>query len=505
MAHDWRTPLFTRLRKAAEEQGTTVRFPLYFMGKEALRTEVVLVGSTLRVQIGPAEKARLDALDRDAILSRWRNDSYRKGWLAQVARVQSAVGKTVTLNTFATVLLLPVEFKKRTTPSLNVYEHFFVRPKELASLLSAEEVAPLPAEMKLNEFGYTLFPPDDAAAPDPADTNDDDDNEEEEVWTQHHNVIFFGPPGTGKSYQVQEVATQHLAAAETLRITFHPESTYFDFVGSFRPAVGWVKSALSFTDADGAELQREPRTYYRFEPGPLSLALQAASTTDKPVVLIIEEINRGNVAGIFGDVFQLLDRVRRPSAEDFGWSEYPIRPSAEWSAWLRQNCPAVFMDGRLRLPGNLYLYATMNTSDQSLYPMDTAFRRRWGLQYVGLHDSGDPKVRVPLHAKDEDGVSWLKVMRELNAEIVDHTRTDDKQMGPWFVRASIGSGDLVDPVEFQSKVLFYLWSDVFRDRPERIFHPKIRTYEQLVRRFGAGKPVLRDELLEKLGVLHDAE
>ncbi len=266
--------------------------------------------------------------------------------------------------------------------------------------------------------------------------------------------------------------------------------------------MGWRTAARDgFTDADGRGRDQEPVTYYRFEPGPLSEALRLADADpDKIVVLAIEELNRGNVAAIFGDVFQLLDR-KRGASNQAGFSEYPLRPATEWALWLQAHCPAghVFRDGRLRLPPNLYLYATMNTSDQSLFPMDTAFRRRWGLHYVGLDNQGN-RAQVPLHASDDVGVRWLDLMAALNERIVDHTRSDDKQMGPWFVR-SRPSQRLVDGVEFRSKVLFYLWDEVFRDRPESAFHADIRTYDALVRAYRAGRHVFHDELLIEVGAI----
>lgn len=332
-----------------------------------------------------------------------------------------------------------------------------------------------------------------------------------QVWESHHNVIFFGPPGTGKSYKANQIATRHLKAAagrgggdRVFRVTFHPEYTYFDFVGSHRPVVGWVP-VHRFTDADQRVLDREPRVYYEFCPGPFSRALVAAAKEPTaPVVLIIEEINRGNCAAIFGDVFQLLDRGTDTAApECFGRSEYGINPSPEWGAWLASELAgaagehAVWKQGKLYLPGNLYLYATMNTSDQNLFPMDTAFRRRWGMEYVPVDSEEMPGTLVPLHGKDRTGVSWARLMKPLNEAIVKHKRTDDKQMGPWFVKSGQTDG-LVDSIEFASKVLFYLWNDVFRDEPSAVFAADIDRYDELVRRFQAGKVVFNETVQKAL-------
>jgi hypothetical protein len=337
---------------------------------------------------------------------------------------------------------------------------------------------------------------------DPADDEDDDSAEPAEAddevstWQLHHNVIFFGPPGTGKSYTVNQIVKETLEA-EVHRVTFHPEYSYFDFVGMFRPCVGWLETASRFTGADGSADRREPRVYYGFEPGPFSRALaSAARNPERNVVLIIEEINRGNCAAIFGDVFQLLDRAADAGKRVHGVSEYPIRPSAEWAAWLSGELgdgSEVWKDGSLRLPANLYLYATMNTSDQSLFPMDTAFRRRWGMSYRGIEAPAGLKTRIPLHAGDTVGMPWVHFAGPINREIVAHKGTDDMQMGPYFVRPQPGTS-LVTPLEFSSKVLFYLWADVFRDGPNRIFRDGIATYDELVARYENAHEVFRLEL-----------
>jgi hypothetical protein len=138
----------------------------------------------------------------------------------------------------------------------------------------------------------------------------------------------------------------------------------------------------------------------------------------------------------------------------------------------------------------------MNTSDQSLFPMDTAFRRRWGMQYQGITPRMKPVTRVPLHAHDAEGVLWTDLMEPLNRAIVEHKRSDDKQMGAYFVRPT--AGEKVDPLEFSSKVLFYLWADVFRDEPSLVFIDTIRTFDMLHQRYESGKDVFRAELIEEV-------
>jgi hypothetical protein len=301
------------------------------------------------------------------------------------------------------------------------------------------------------------------------------------------NLILFGPPGTGKTWNIrQKVLSMGVPEDNCIRVTFHPESSYYDFVGSHRPAVGYLRTTSTFKDANQKTSEWEPRTYYHFEPGALSLALQLANTQNDPVVLIIEEINRANCAAVFGDVFQLLDR------DGEGWSEYPIRPVAEWAGWLEENAKGLYQKGRLRLPPNLYLYATMNTSDQSLYPMDSAFRRRWQMEYIGIHQ-GKNQAQVPRYRADTVGVPWDVLMSRLNEHILRHTRVDDKQLGPWFLKGN--AQGWVEEEEVLGKLFFYLWAEVFREAPHTVFSEELRTFENVVEAWVAQEPVLRSELV----------
>jgi hypothetical protein len=269
------------------------------------------------------------------------------------------------------------------------------------------------------------------------------------------NIIFFGPPGTGKSTEVKKM----VGAAPMLRTQFHPEYSHADLIGSYRPVVGAETDAKNQVVGHDGGIIARPVNYFAFVPGPFTLALERAFGTSEHVFLVIEEINRGDCAAIFGDAFQLLDR------DDAGRSQFGITPKPELAAYFQMKSVRYDMDGdgKLYLPSNLSLIATMNTSDQSLYPMDSAFKRRW--QWVAC-----PIDFAPLQAYTggirpylDDGKTkwdWVKLIERVNKNIV-RDRMEDKQLGPWFIKPT--KDGLVPWDAFLNKCLFYLWHDVFKD------------------------------------------
>lgn len=269
------------------------------------------------------------------------------------------------------------------------------------------------------------------------------------------NVIFFGPPGTGKSSEVNA----RVGAATMFRTQFHPEYSYADLMGSYRPVVGAETDPSNQVVGHDGVITTRPVNYFAFVPGPLVLALECAFATTCHVFLVIEEINRGDCAAIFGDAFQLLDR------NEAGLSEYGITLKSELLAYFRSRRSNydISGDGRLYLPPNLTLLATMNTSDQSLYPMDSAFKRRWQWvafpidfeQLLAYTDGNRPFL--------DDGRTkwdWIRMLELINKNIV-RDRMEDKQLGPWFIKPA--KDGLVPWDVFLNKVLFYLWHDVFKD------------------------------------------
>jgi len=282
-------------------------------------------------------------------------------------------------------------------------------------------------------------------------------------------LIYYGAPGTGKSHKVEEM----LAGEEKERIfrtTFHPDSDYSSFIGAYKPAMETrTKYGLQGQPikVDGQDLKEEV-IVYKFVPQVFlkayvkawrEMALAGEGAEAKPVFLVIEEINRGNCAQIFGDLFQLLDRTG-------GASDFPIRPDEDIRRHLAEalqesaeGLPSDVAGGEvLRLPPNLFIRATMNTSDQSLFPMDSAFKRRWDWKYVPIRDAG----KGWFVSADGRQFDWWSFLEKINAVVDRTTGSADKQLGYFFAKLPAGE-TAISAETFVNKVLFYLFGDVFRD------------------------------------------
>lgn len=255
-------------------------------------------------------------------------------------------------------------------------------------------------------------------------------------------TIYYGTPGSGKSHKVKKLI-EGINEDFVFRTTFHPDSDYASFVGCYKPVM------------------ENDNIKYKFTPQAFTKAYVKAWKTREPVYLIIEEINRGNCAQIFGDLFQLLDRKD-------GVSEYPIDADNDLKYYLeREDVLGVGHDGiangKLRLPANLNILATMNTSDQSLFPMDSAFKRRWSWQCVPIEyeeKKRDGSVNKSYYFTiniDNNLYSWHDFLKKVNEKIKKTTLSEDKQMGNFFITSSI------DERQFIDKVMFYLWNDICKD------------------------------------------
>ena len=293
--------------------------------------------------------------------------------------------------------------------------------------------------------------------------------------------IYYGAPGTGKSKAIKDLTF----GEDVIRTTFHPDSDYASFVGTYKP----ITEEVDFRDCYGKkviddetkEVVKEERIAYKFIPQAFLEAYVKAWKklgSGKKQYLIIEEINRGNCAQIFGDLFQLLDR------NEYGFSDYPIVADKDMQEYLEKefegweitnkdkinqlygeaNMVNLIMKGeRLVLPSNLYIWATMNTSDQSLFPIDSAFKRRWDWKYVSISEGRDKATNAPLNWYINTGdkqYNWWSFISKVNKLIGSLTNSEDKKLGYFFCKAKDGE---IDADLFVSKVIFYLWNDVFKD------------------------------------------
>jgi AAA domain (dynein-related subfamily) len=265
-----------------------------------------------------------------------------------------------------------------------------------------------------------------------------------------NNVIFYGSPGTGKSYRA-DIETN---GKDVRKVTFHPDYDYHSFVGGYKPTMDGEKIAYKFV----------PQIFTKIYIDAWKNLVSADET--KPFYLQIEEINRGNCAEIFGDLFQLLDRDKD------GFSKYEVTAEEELYKYLLSadgfgTTHEGIKDGKLRFPSNLKIIATMNTSDQSLFPMDSAFKRRWDWIYVPI-DTNCKFSDFTIKLDNGKAFEWLSFLKEINKEIFEITKSQDKQIGNWFIDAQ-NSGKVISESTFVNKVVFYLWNDVFKDEENTIF------------------------------------
>ena len=369
------------------------------------------------------------------------------------------------------------------------------------------------------------------------------------------NRIIFGAPGTGKSYTVNSDRKELLGENNEVdyeRVTFHPDYSYANFVGTYKPVMmvkkekpldkdtDYVVSVLNdkgktaqekydilferfkdegltrlpvllglYTDElfktrkqDGSDAAgdnsvernhgRAIRKYvslltgqeitsdlaYEYVSGPFMRvyvnALKSAKAGDqRPHLLIVEEINRANVAAVFGDIFQLLDR------DDEGVSEYPIQATEDIKNYLAKELGGDPDDySKIRIPDNMFIWATMNSADQGVFPMDTAFKRRWDFTYLGIDDS-DKDIRgkfVTVGSKEKQRIEWNELRKAINEFLADEKINEDKQLGPYFISRSIVvpvSGNEIDSKRFcdvfKHKVLMYLFDDAAKQKRAKLF------------------------------------
>ena len=278
------------------------------------------------------------------------------------------------------------------------------------------------------------------------------------------NIVIFGAPGTGKSYKLKVDCEECLrnTSGSYERVTFHLDYTYSQFVGTYKPV------------SDGSVIR------YEYVPGPFMRvyveAIKSACTYNpQPYILIIEEINRAKVASVFGDVFQLLDR------DDSGVSEYEIHTSEDIRKYLASelNCD-INECKKIKIPNNMYIWATMNSADQGVFPMDTAFKRRWNFEYIGINNNQD-KIKGSFKiGNPEQRVEWNVLRRAINEKLSkEYKVNEDKLLGPFFISQKVlktvsEDDDTIEDQKrfieiFKSKVLMYLYEDAAKQYKDKLF------------------------------------
>jgi hypothetical protein len=272
------------------------------------------------------------------------------------------------------------------------------------------------------------------------------------------NILYYGVPGCGKSYTIAQRCSDE---THMERVVFHPDYSYSDFVGQILPLT------------DGTLIS------YPFVPGPFTRILR--NSYDNPTeqwFLVIEEINRGNAPAIFGDIFQLLDRNHDAKRGKVGESQYSIT-NFDIAKWVYDD-----ETHKVRLPSNLYILATMNTSDQNVFTIDTAFKRRWIMKCIKNDISSAEHAKSPICGEQ---ITWERFATVINEKIIELNEAsltgEDTRLGAYFVTPA----ELEDASVFAEKVLMYLWNDAFKYERGKVFKPEYKTLEDLITGFETDK------------------
>ncbi len=285
------------------------------------------------------------------------------------------------------------------------------------------------------------------------------------------NKIFYGAPGVGKSYQIDQLCNSD----NSIRTVFHPDSQYSDFTGCLKPKMS------------GASV------VYEFRPGPFTLAfIKASLAPDQMFYLVIEEINRASSAAVFGELFQLLDR----SAS--GESCYEVTLSdPDMVAFINDKTPNTLNGNNIKIPANLSLFATMNSSDQAVMPMDTAFKRRWKFEYLPIDFSECPhgNIAIPMAGQAPIVTTWKNLAESINEILEGEDIPEDRLLGPWFLNASELNNLAASANALRGKLLLYLWDDVLRHGDKGlIFADGIMSYGNLIKNLKSGNNIFSSQL-----------
>ncbi|MDO5506396.1 MAG: AAA family ATPase [Pseudoxanthomonas suwonensis] len=288
------------------------------------------------------------------------------------------------------------------------------------------------------------------------------------------NRIFYGAPGTGKSHNLDlDLKSNFPDEALFERTTFYPDYTSGTFLGSYRPTPIYRGGVGAFLEADRKTPapSLEPMIDYRFVPGPfLRLLAKALNNPEHNFCLVIEEINRANASAVFADAFQMLDR------DEDGNGKFAVTLAPESMDFLA----SMGHFGPVRIPANLYVWASMNSADQGVTPLDSAFKRRWSMEYVGIDEGEDVVEDWELElAFLPAPIKWNKFRQAINNHLVSQGITEDRLLGPFFMTER----ELSWPRAFEDKLLLYLRDDVVKNAPSKLFTGGSATFGALVKRY----------------------
>lgn len=323
---------------------------------------------------------------------------------------------------------------------------------------------------------------------DKPETNDEDSEQSVGADNEYlsrfpRNRILFGAPGTGKSYKLNEDREKCFTDDNYERVTFHPNYSYAQFVGTYKPKPKFR--------TDGTEY-----VSYEFVPGPflrtwIDAQNSIKSGSNDNHLLIIEEINRANVAAVFGDVFQLLDR------KIDGTSEYEIATSEDMREYLiKEHGFTINEVATIRIPHNMYIWATMNSADQGVSPMDSAFKRRWNFEYIGIDEEKSKIAGKKITLNPYGEIEWDMLRTKINDRLTqpDLNINEDKLIGPFFLSEKEIKSDSIDEI-FKSKLLMYLFEDVLKHRKGKLFRTELNTFSKIIDAYNNSEEIFDFEVI----------
>lgn len=306
------------------------------------------------------------------------------------------------------------------------------------------------------------------------------------------NKIYYGGPGTGKSFIVER------KYSNINRVVFHSDYSYYDFVGAYKPIPVYKKTDESLFNASGVldeNFNGIPMIDYQYVAGPfIECIVSAYSDKSQMYTLLVEEINRGNAASIFGEMFQLLDRL------DSGYSEYPIKLPQDLYNYLMRidSMKSHVKGGYLSLPNNLNIIATMNSADQGVFVLDSAFKRRWLFEYVIVDLESIPHGDYKF-AYAGKTVKWKHFIKAINDKLIRLGIDEDRLIGPFFIKPS----EVIKLENIKAKLFLYLWDDVVRHKRNSFFNDTVNSFSALITQFSDDVDVL--DIMEQIDGMEQIE